>query len=70
MLDQANNQLLTQVGLGTPMGNLLRRYWMPVAAVSVNCVEAVIGLVLRDEIEALLLVMSTVVPPTATTFGE
>ena len=34
MLDQANNQLLTQVGPGTPMGNLLRRYWMPVAAVS------------------------------------
>ncbi|MEP6657406.1 MAG: aromatic ring-hydroxylating dioxygenase subunit alpha [Betaproteobacteria bacterium] len=26
------NQLLTQVGPGTPMGNLLRRYWQPIAA--------------------------------------
>jgi 5,5'-dehydrodivanillate O-demethylase oxygenase subunit len=34
MLDQAKNQLLTQVGRGTPMGDLLRRYWMPIAATS------------------------------------
>src|SRR5207248_8204108 len=34
MLDDAKNQLLTQVGPGTPMGELLRRYWMPIAAVS------------------------------------
>ncbi len=34
MLDHARNQLLTQVGPGTPMGGLLRRYWMPIAAVS------------------------------------
>ena len=34
MLDSAKNQLLTQVGPGTPMGELLRRYWMPVGAVS------------------------------------
>ena len=34
MLDQAKNQLFTQVGPGTPMGNLLRRYWMPIGAVS------------------------------------
>jgi len=34
MLDHAKNQLLTQVGRGTPMGDLLRRYWMPIAAVS------------------------------------
>ena len=26
------NQLLTQVGQGTPMGDLLRRYWQPIAA--------------------------------------
>src|SRR6202167_4637221 len=26
------NDRLTQVGPGTPMGNLLRRYWQPVAA--------------------------------------
>ena len=34
MLDQAKNQLLTEVGPGTPMGGLLRRYWMPIAAVT------------------------------------
>ncbi len=32
MLEESKNQLLTQVGPGTPMGNLLRRYWMPFAA--------------------------------------
>ncbi len=26
------NQLLTQVGRGTPMGELMRRYWQPIAA--------------------------------------
>ena len=26
------NQLLTQVGRGTPMGELIRRYWQPIAA--------------------------------------
>jgi 5,5'-dehydrodivanillate O-demethylase oxygenase subunit len=34
MLDPSKNQLFTQVGPGTPMGGLLRRYWMPIAAVS------------------------------------
>ncbi len=34
MLDHAKNRLLTQVGGETPMGELLRRYWMPIAAVS------------------------------------
>ncbi|HEY7390162.1 MAG TPA: aromatic ring-hydroxylating dioxygenase subunit alpha [Bryobacteraceae bacterium] len=34
MLDQARNELFTRVGPGTPMGNLLRRYWMPIAAAS------------------------------------
>jgi 5,5'-dehydrodivanillate O-demethylase len=34
MLDQAKNRLLTQVGAETPMGQLMRRYWMPIAAVS------------------------------------
>jgi 5,5'-dehydrodivanillate O-demethylase oxygenase subunit len=34
MLDQAKNELFTRVGPGTPMGGLLRRYWMPIAAVS------------------------------------
>ena len=32
MLTKEVNELLTQVGPGTPMGNVLRRYWMPVAA--------------------------------------
>ena len=29
MLTPQDNELLTRVGPGTPMGNLLRRYWMP-----------------------------------------
>ena len=29
MLSKQENELLTQVGAGTPMGNLLRRYWVP-----------------------------------------
>jgi 5,5'-dehydrodivanillate O-demethylase len=32
MLTQAQQELLTRVGPGTPMGTLLRRYWMPIAA--------------------------------------
>lgn len=32
MLTEAQNQRLTQVGKGTPMGELFRRYWQPVAA--------------------------------------
>ena len=32
MLDKSKNELFTQVGPGTPMGELLRRYWMPIAA--------------------------------------
>src|ERR1044071_3984045 len=34
MLTQAENELLTQTGAGTPMGELLRRYWHPIAAAS------------------------------------
>jgi 5,5'-dehydrodivanillate O-demethylase len=34
MLTEAENELLTRVGPGTPMGELMRRYWHPVAAVS------------------------------------
>ena len=29
MLTEAENARLTQVGPGTPMGELLRRFWMP-----------------------------------------
>lgn len=31
MLSAARNEMLTRVWPGTPMGDLLRRYWMPVA---------------------------------------
>src|SRR5687767_14479500 len=31
MLNQEENQLLTAVGPGTPAGQLLRRYWHPIA---------------------------------------
>ncbi|MBI2203553.1 MAG: aromatic ring-hydroxylating dioxygenase subunit alpha [Candidatus Rokubacteria bacterium] len=34
MLSEKDNRVLTQVGAGTPMGELLRRYWMPIAAVT------------------------------------
>src|SRR5215208_7332829 len=30
MLSKADNELITRVGPGTPMGNLMRQYWMPV----------------------------------------
>src|SRR5437016_11644605 len=32
MLSQEENETLTRVGPGTPMGDLLRRYWHPIAA--------------------------------------
>lgn len=32
MLSEQDNELLTRVGPGTPMGNLLRRYWHPIGA--------------------------------------
>ena len=34
MFSDEQNRTLTQVGPGTPMGELLRRYWMPIAAVA------------------------------------
>ncbi|MGH7074318.1 MAG: Rieske 2Fe-2S domain-containing protein [Stellaceae bacterium] len=34
MLDIAKNKLITEVGPGTKMGELLRRYWMPIAGAS------------------------------------
>ena len=34
MLSVELNERLTQVGSGTPMGNLLRRYWHPIAGMS------------------------------------
>ena len=32
MLSVQDNKTLTRVGKGTPMGELMRRYWHPVAA--------------------------------------
>ena len=32
MLTQEQNERLTRVGPGTPMGELMRRYWHPVSA--------------------------------------
>ena len=32
MLTAKENERMTQVGPGTPMGELMRRYWQPVAA--------------------------------------
>jgi 5,5'-dehydrodivanillate O-demethylase len=34
VLSAENNRLLTEVGPGTPMGDYLRRYWMPIAGVT------------------------------------
>jgi len=34
MLTAEQNELLTRVGPGTPCGELMRRYWHPIAAVS------------------------------------
>ena len=33
MLSAADNEMLTRVGKGTPMGDLMRRYWLPVMPV-------------------------------------
>ena len=34
MLSKEDNETLTRVGPGTPMGNLLRRYWIPACLTS------------------------------------
>jgi 5,5'-dehydrodivanillate O-demethylase len=34
MLSEEKNRLLTQVGAGTPMGRLLRHYWLPIGGAS------------------------------------
>lgn len=34
MLTAEQNETLTRIGPGTPMGKLLRRYWQPFAAAS------------------------------------
>ena len=37
MLSSEDNELLCRVGRGTPMGDLLRQYWMPVPALDASC---------------------------------
>ena len=32
MLSREDNELVTRVGPGTPAGEMMRRYWMPVCA--------------------------------------
>ena len=32
MLKREDNELIGRVGPGTPMGNMMRRYWHPIAA--------------------------------------
>ena len=34
MLTTEKNKLLTETGPGTPMGELMRRYWQPIAGAS------------------------------------
>jgi 5,5'-dehydrodivanillate O-demethylase len=44
MLSREENERLTRVGAGTPVGTLLRRYWFPIAATAdldANPVKAV-----------------------------
>ncbi|MCB9718775.1 MAG: aromatic ring-hydroxylating dioxygenase subunit alpha [Myxococcales bacterium] len=49
MLTEEENTRLTRVGPGTPMGELMRRYWHPVAAVSQLDERPVLGVRLLGE---------------------
>ncbi|HTE87105.1 MAG TPA: Rieske 2Fe-2S domain-containing protein, partial [Dehalococcoidia bacterium] len=53
MLTREANERLTQTGPGTPMGNLLRRYWYPVATVNELDLEPVRAVRLLGENLAL-----------------
>jgi 5,5'-dehydrodivanillate O-demethylase len=53
MLTKEANDRLTQVGPGTPMGNLLRRYWHPVAATAELEKEPVLAVKILGENLAL-----------------
>jgi 5,5'-dehydrodivanillate O-demethylase len=53
MLTAEANERLTRVGPGTPMGNLLRRYWHPIAATSELAKESVLAVRLLGEDLAL-----------------
>ncbi|HEX8967977.1 MAG TPA: Rieske 2Fe-2S domain-containing protein, partial [Chloroflexota bacterium] len=53
MLSQQANERLTRVGPGTPMGELLRRYWHPIATVPDLDTEPVLAVKLLGEHLAL-----------------
>jgi 5,5'-dehydrodivanillate O-demethylase oxygenase subunit len=53
MLSKEANERLTQVGMGTPMGELLRRYWYPVATLPELLQEPVLAVTLLGENLAL-----------------
>jgi 5,5'-dehydrodivanillate O-demethylase len=53
MLSKEDNAKLTQVGPGTPMGDLLRRYWHPIAAAQTLEAEMVLQLRILGENLAL-----------------
>jgi 5,5'-dehydrodivanillate O-demethylase len=53
MLTKEANDRLTQVGLGTPMGALLRRYWHPVATLPELIAEPVLAVTVLGENLAL-----------------
>jgi 5,5'-dehydrodivanillate O-demethylase len=53
MLTREANERLTQVGLGTPMGALLRRYWHPIATLPELITEPVLAVTLLGENLAL-----------------
>jgi 5,5'-dehydrodivanillate O-demethylase oxygenase subunit len=53
MLTKEVNERLTRVGMGTPMGELLRRYWHPIATVPELAVEPVLAVTVLGENLAL-----------------
>ena len=53
MLSAEMNERLTRVGTGTPLGNLLRRYWYPIARTPELDVEPVLAVTLLGENLAL-----------------
>ena len=53
MLSKEANERLTRVGMGTPMGELLRRYWHPIATVPELTAEPVLAVTVLGENLAL-----------------
>jgi 5,5'-dehydrodivanillate O-demethylase len=53
MLTKEANDRLTQVGMGTPMGGLLRRYWHPIATLPELLAEPVLAVTVLGENLAL-----------------